>query len=203
MARSSPSRNSPVPLDLVALPGLPLDELRRIWPQHMGRTEPPSQKKVLVRELAWRVQERMYGGVDAQTKRLLDSAVRQAQQRRGGDKAGLKVAAAEADHRVDGEDAASSLPKRRKQNPSVMRAGGPLVDGALVTGARIVRVWPSNSSTKHEVVVLEHGKKFQYRGKVYASLSEVARTITGTHWSGPRFFGLASRRRDDGNGGTP
>ncbi|MEM9374220.1 MAG: DUF2924 domain-containing protein, partial [Planctomycetota bacterium] len=32
--------------------------------------------------------------------------------------------------------------------------------------------------------------RFQYDGKEYASLSEVARHITGARWSGPRFFGL-------------
>ncbi len=31
---------------------------------------------------------------------------------------------------------------------------------------------------------------YGWRGKSYASLSEVARAITGTRWSGPRFFGL-------------
>jgi hypothetical protein len=40
----------------------------------------------------------------------------------------------------------------------------------------------------HKVHVLEKG--FAYAGHIYGSLSEVARLITGTHWSGPRFFGL-------------
>jgi hypothetical protein len=31
---------------------------------------------------------------------------------------------------------------------------------------------------------------FEYQGRVYASLSEIARHITGTRWSGPLFFGL-------------
>lgn len=30
----------------------------------------------------------------------------------------------------------------------------------------------------------------QYRGETWASLSAVAREITGTRWSGPLFFGL-------------
>ena len=37
-------------------------------------------------------------------------------------------------------------------------------------------------------VVLETG--VEYRGKKWPSLSAVAREITGTRWSGPRFFGL-------------
>lgn len=34
---------------------------------------------------------------------------------------------------------------------------------------------------------------FLYGGREYDSLSEIARTITGTRWNGPRFFGLRDR----------
>jgi hypothetical protein len=40
--------------------------------------------------------------------------------------------------------------------------------------------------------VLEDGILF--RSKRYNSLSEVARVITGSRWSGPLFFGLKIRR---------
>jgi Protein of unknown function (DUF2924) len=40
-------------------------------------------------------------------------------------------------------------------------------------------------------LVLEHG--FSYGGKHYRSLSELARLITGSRWSGPLFFGLKRR----------
>ena len=30
-------------------------------------------------------------------------------------------------------------------------------------------------------------------GKIFSSLSEIANTITGAHWSGPRFFGLKKK----------
>lgn len=35
---------------------------------------------------------------------------------------------------------------------------------------------------------------YEYRGSRDRSLSEIARLITGAHWSGPRFFGLTSQR---------
>jgi len=38
------------------------------------------------------------------------------------------------------------------------------------------------------VLVLDQG--FEYAGRTYKSLSEIARAITGTRWSGPAFFGL-------------
>ena len=45
----------------------------------------------------------------------------------------------------------------------------------------------------HRVAVTEGG--FLFEGNQYATLSEVARAITGTHWSGPRFFGLEAKQR--------
>jgi hypothetical protein len=55
-------------------------------------------------------------------------------------------------------------------------------------GTMLVREW---HGTKHQVSVLKDG--FLYRSKRYGSLSKIARTITGTEWSGPLFFGLKSR----------
>lgn len=55
-------------------------------------------------------------------------------------------------------------------------------------GTRLMREWQGKL---HEVVVLEDG--FLWNGGTYPSLSEIARLITGTRWSGPRFFGLRHR----------
>ncbi|MEL6795452.1 MAG: DUF2924 domain-containing protein [Planctomycetota bacterium] len=57
----------------------------------------------------------------------------------------------------------------------------------LRSGTTLIRTWRGR---KHEVVVLDDGKRFSYRDTEYASLSEIAREITGARWSGPRFFGL-------------
>jgi hypothetical protein len=56
-------------------------------------------------------------------------------------------------------------------------------------GARLVREW--NGRT-HTVTVEEEG--FTYAGRNYRSLSAIAREITGARWSGPRFFGLATKK---------
>jgi len=58
---------------------------------------------------------------------------------------------------------------------------------SLPAGTTLVRSWRDR---RHEVTVLEGGRRFRYRDTEYASLSEIAREITGTRWSGPRFFGL-------------
>jgi hypothetical protein len=44
----------------------------------------------------------------------------------------------------------------------------------------------------HRVAVLTEG--FAWNGKTYRSLTKVALAITGTRWSGPKFFGLRDRR---------
>lgn len=44
-----------------------------------------------------------------------------------------------------------------------------------------------------KVVVLDSG--FEHDGIVYRSLSAIANKVTGTHCSGPRFFGLSERKR--------
>ena len=44
----------------------------------------------------------------------------------------------------------------------------------------------------HHVLVL--GEGYEYEDRRFSSLTQVASTITGTHWSGPTFFGLKKRR---------
>ena len=55
----------------------------------------------------------------------------------------------------------------------------------LKPGTRLVRGWQGDT---HVVTALERG--FEYRDKRYSNLSEIARLITGTRWSGPAFFGI-------------
>ncbi len=55
----------------------------------------------------------------------------------------------------------------------------------LKPGAKLLREWGGDT---YVVIALEDG--FEFDGRRYRSLSKIAREITGTHWSGPRFFGL-------------
>ena len=59
----------------------------------------------------------------------------------------------------------------------------------LKTGLVLTREW---NGTEYRITVLEKG--FEYRGDLYGSLSQVARRITGSRWSGPAFFGVKCRR---------
>lgn len=60
--------------------------------------------------------------------------------------------------------------------------------GKLSPGTRLVREW---RGVTHEVEVLDRG--FAWQGRHYRSLTEIATRISGTRYSGPRFFGLRGR----------
>lgn len=55
----------------------------------------------------------------------------------------------------------------------------------LTPGTRLIREW--NGRT---IAVEVREKGFVWEDRAYRSLSEIARAVTGAHWSGPRFFGL-------------
>ncbi len=52
----------------------------------------------------------------------------------------------------------------------------------------------------HRVMVLDHG--YAWNGRVFASLSSVARAIAGTNWNGRRFFGLDRKAESGGSDWT-
>jgi hypothetical protein len=65
----------------------------------------------------------------------------------------------------------------------------PRRDLVLTPGTRLIREWNGRTIA---VEVTGEGR-FLWNDQCYRSLSEIARTVTGAHWSGPRFFGLKSR----------
>jgi hypothetical protein len=66
-------------------------------------------------------------------------------------------------------------------------------DAHPLPGTRLIREW---NGQRHEVTAVEGG--FEYGGRKYRSLSAVAKAITGTHWSGPAFFGFRTPGKDGG-----
>ena len=67
-------------------------------------------------------------------------------------------------------------------SPSQPTASG---TASLRPGTRLVRSW--NGET-FSVLVTDDG--YRFRDQTFLSLSSIAQAITGTKWSGPRFFGL-------------
>lgn len=72
----------------------------------------------------------------------------------------------------------------RDDNAAVVRPKTP----ALRPGGRLLREW---NGVTHVIDVTDTG--FVWNGTPYRSLTAIAREITGTHWSGPRFFGLTGK----------
>ena len=133
--------------DLASLPNLTREALRERWREVYG-TEPSLHlgRELLIRAVAYRLQEQAQGGLSASTRRVL-----------------AQVA----------ENGATGRPTHASPTRHVK------------PGARLLREW---HGATHEVVMLDDGVLFH--GKRYRSLSEVARMITGSRWSGPTFFGL-------------
>ena len=59
-------------------------------------------------------------------------------------------------------------------------------------GTRLVREWGGEA----HVVTVGEDSRIRWRDREFGSLSEVARAITGTRWSGPAFFGLKTKARE-------
>jgi DUF2924 family protein len=145
--------------EIARLQSLEVAQLKARW-RTLYATEAPSHfsRDLLMRAIAYRLQERALGGLTPTTRRLLQ-----------------RVA---ADARV-----------RRPLKPVPVRK--------LEPGGVLIREW---HGVKHKVVVLESG--FSFQGQRYRSLSELARVITGSRWSGPLFFGLNNRTKAEAGDGA-
>ena len=161
MARSnhrSPNRagNPAEPTDQIAqLSKLSDKALKERWRALFGdRPIPRVGRGLMIMAMAYRLQEKAYGGLKPSAERIL--------------------------HRIVDEHS-------DKQRLPATRAVG--------TGTVLIREW---RGVRHRVTVDQQG--VVYRDHCYRSLSEVARAITGTRWSGPRFFGLGQRTKESTNG---
>ncbi len=87
-------------------------------------------------------------------------------------------------HRLQEQVLGGVDPRVRRQLKAVSELDAVPVRHVKI-GSVIVR---EHQGQLHEVLVVPDG--FCWQGKVYASLSAIAKKITGTSWNGPRFFGL-------------
>jgi hypothetical protein len=134
---------------LLALPKMSRTALAALWQDHFGKRPSRSlRRETIVPILAYRLQEKAYGGLKSSVAKQLRALLE-------GERTGNR------------QIAMNLRPK---------------------PGTRIVREWQDKL---HEVSVLPDG--YEYDGRTYRSLSEIARVITGTRWSGPAFFGTKRR----------
>ena len=133
-----------------------MDQLRKRWRDLFGTDSARVGRSYLIRRLAYRIQELVYGGLSRETRQKL-------------------VALSD-----DQNTTATKSPRKRQATN-------------LQPGTRLLRDWHGE---RYEVVVQDDG--FLYDGKKYRSLSAVARAITGSYWSGNRFFGLTPNSKKKG-----
>jgi len=140
--------------ELELLPKLSAKRLDQRWRELFGTPRPQRlYGPLLIGVLAYRLQEKAFGGLKPATRRLLRQV------------AGL---------------------------PAERRSLDRLTQPRLKAGTVLLREW---HGTTFRVMVLESG--YEYNAQRFKSLSEVARRITGSRWSGPLFFGL--KRREQAN----
>lgn len=137
--------------EIEALEALDTKALQQRW-RDLYRTEPPPkiQSRLLRLAVAYRIQEKAFGGLKAAAKRQMREHL--AAMRRGS----------------SGENTTTRRPSIR-----------------LAPGTQLVREWNGATVLVH---VVEGG--FSWKGATHKTLSAVAVAITGTKWSGPKFFGL-------------
>ena len=132
---------------LEKLPSLPKAALCVLWQELFEKpVHPKLRREMMIPILAYRIQEKAYGGLKPSTRKRLEKLAQEL----------------------------NRDPKAQLQAPQQIKAG-----------TKLLRQWRGET---HEVAVADWG--FEYRGKHYESLSDIARRITGTRWSGPAFFGL-------------
>jgi hypothetical protein len=141
-------------------------------------------RDMLIRGLAWKLQEVALGGIGKAELRKLAALAKVAADERQAKNSDCDAADDCAKYRQVNGDGGSNAIKIIRQPPNL---SAPAI--TLREGNRLVREW---NGTTHTVLVLASG--FEWQGRQYRSLSQIAEAITGAHWSGPRFFGLTNRK---------
>ncbi len=151
------------------LEGLTVGQLRRRYADLCGEASRSSNRRHLIKRIAWRLQAQAEGGLSARARKRAAELV---------DECALRLSRPQA----AGQPAAGSPEAPAGPRAHDRRRPAP--------GTVLVRKYQGRVL---QVTVLAQG--FQHAGATYRSLSAVARAITGSRWSGPLFFGLAPRKR--------
>ncbi len=164
--------------ELAELERMGLKALQARYLELFGEEARSKNLPYLRKKLAWRIQERVEGGLSPRAQALI-----------------AELAPAELPIKVP------PAPKKRievgKGKLAVSEAPEP------VPQPRDRRLPEAGPGLVREAGGLHHGgevlaRGFRYRGRSYGSLSAVAREITGTAWNGFLFFGLVARESSHG-----
>ena len=137
-------------------------ELHGKYQELFGEVPRSRHKAYLIRRIAWRLQALLEGDLSQRARRRAAELACDAD---------LRISAPAASQRQDTEPVPSARGSSRRRLPP--------------PGTVLARPYRGRAI---EVTVLARG--FQYDGRLYRSLSAVAKAVTGKHWNGYHFFGL-------------
>ena len=160
--------------ELDALQRMTVKELRRRHVELFGEETRAGNRQYLFRRIAWRLQALTEGDLTERARRRAQELAR------------------DADLRMRPAGELTMPPAPADLKTVTGRIAVPRDDRLPMPGATLRRVFKGH---EYQVTVLPNG--FEYDGRAYRSLSAVAHSITGSHWNGYHFFGIATPKRSD------
>ena len=162
-----------VTAQIVALQNMTVGELKVKWRELYGEDTRSCNRVYLWRRLAWRVQELAYGGLSERAKARL------AELNRDDDLRMLPPRGWQPSTNGNGDQPVSKETRKPLRDPRLPRPGAIL----------------SRRYRGHEIRVLVLEGGFEWKNRHYASLSALAREVTGQRWNWLLFFGMTKRNR--------
>ena len=145
---------------IMTLKNASLEEIKAKYAEIFGQESPSTSNKVFLwKKIAYRMQEQHYGKMPETTQ----------------DRIGELIERYDPINNKSMRPVASTVPSRKQSKGRNRRLPIP---GAILKKEYKGRVY--------EVKILENG--FEYEGKIYKTLSSIAKVITGAHWNGFLFF---------------
>jgi hypothetical protein len=164
--------NAKVNKELAALRQMGVAELREKYLAMFGEPSRSGNKDFLFKRVAWRIQSLAEGGLSERARRRAEELAR------------------DADIRTTIPKAPSATPGAAARTTTLAAPVAEGRDRLPIPGTVLTRTYRG----KHvAVIVLADG--FEYEGHTYKSLSAIAKAVTGSHWNGYLFFGLAKGSR--------
>ncbi len=146
-----------IPEEIAELRGMVVADLVQRYEAAFGKPPRVKHREWLWRRIAWKVQERRFGGLSTVAKKRLDELI------------------GELDVPLGQRTVNGKVARPRSGDPPL--------------GTALIRRWRG-----HDICATRTAEGWEHEGVVYGSLSAVAKAVTGSHMSGPAWFGLARRK---------
>jgi hypothetical protein len=155
--------------ELAVLPGLSVGQLQARFAEVFGETTTARNKGWLVKRIAWRLQANAEGGITERIRQRVEELA---------DDADLRILAPRVRAESALREASSEIPTQTQRDQRL-----PMV------GAVLLRPYKGRTL---QVRILADG--FEFDGRIYGSLSAVAKAATGSHCNGYQFFKIGGHQ---------